>query len=295
MRQVKLWLGEIRANFLLLPVALVSLGTAAAYHDARFDVVLFILTLAGVILAHISVNLFNEYSDWKTGIDAHTIRTPFSGGSGNLPQELLNPFHVHRAAWLALGTAFFIGVFLAYRAGWPVLVIAGIGGFATVFYTEKLSRWTIGEAVSGLTLGSLVVIGSYYVQTGRITPPLVWLSVPPGLLTSLVLFLNEFPDVEADRAGGRRHLVIVLGSKAASYLYASCMALTYLLIGIGILLKLLPFPLFISFLTIPIAWKAVQHAICFHDNVQKLVPALGMNVATVLLTDFLLAVGYLIS
>jgi 1,4-dihydroxy-2-naphthoate octaprenyltransferase len=279
----------------VLPLALVSLGTAAAYHDGCFDFVLFVLTLVGVVLAHISVNLFNEYSDWKTGIDAHTTRTPFSGGSGNLTQELIQPSHVRIAAWATLCGAFIIGLVLARIAGWPVLVIAGVGGFATIFYTEKLSRLMIGEAVSGLTLGSLVIIGSYFVQTGRINPSLVWMSIPPGLLTAQLLFLNEFPDMDADHAGGRRHLVIVLGRKVSSYVYASCMAFVYIFIGIGILVGLLPYPLLISFLTAPLAWNASRRAIRFHQDVQQLVPALGMNVATVLLTDFLLAAGYLFS
>ena len=86
-----LWLKEIRANFLLLPVVLVAVGAGAAHRAGPVHLPSLALILVGVILAHVSVNLFNEYSDWRTGIDEHTPRTPFSGGSGILQAGLIPP------------------------------------------------------------------------------------------------------------------------------------------------------------------------------------------------------------
>jgi 1,4-dihydroxy-2-naphthoate octaprenyltransferase len=291
---VRLWARGARANFLLLPVALVLLGTAAAQEHGAFIVWRFWLTLAGVSLAHIAVNLFNEYSDWRTGIDALTVRTPFSGGSGNLPAGLLQPGRVRIAAWLASAAACGSGLVLALVSGWPVLAFMAVGGFAVVFYTDLLAKWMAGELFSGIALGSLVVIGAYYVQAGAFSPEIVWLSVPPGLLTMLLLFLNEFPDMEADRAGGRRHLVIALGRKRAGYLYAVLLAAVYACIGAGIAAGLFPTATLIGFATVPLALAAAFRAVRYAEVRERFLPALGMNVAVVLATDFLLAAGYLL-
>lgn len=286
---------EIRANFLVLAVILVILGGAAARYEGIFDVPLFFVTVAGVVLAHISVNLFNEYSDWKTGIDEYTERTPFSGGSENLQAGLLPPEQVRTAAWMTLFAAFLIGIWLMFQSGWPVLVLMGIGGFSAVFYTDYLAKWLIGELMSGLSLGSLVVIGAYFVQTGSISSTILWASIPPGILTALLLFLNEFPDAEADRKGGRRHMVIAFGYRRAGVVYAVSVAGMYAVLGAGVFLGELPMPVLAGLLTVPLGCAAAYRALRYYDNIPKLLPALGMNVLLVLATDFLMAVGFILA
>jgi 1,4-dihydroxy-2-naphthoate octaprenyltransferase len=289
-----LWLREVRANFLVLAVVLVLIGGAAGLRTGSFQLTAFLLTMLGVVLAHASVNLFNEYSDWRTGIDANTIKTPFSGGSGTLQAGLLPPGQVRAAAWGTLLAAFVIGLALAIRSGWPVFALMAAGGLAAIFYTERLARWTLGELASGLTLGSFVVLGAYYVLAGRFDSTIVWASVPPGILTSLLLFLNEFPDAEADRDGGRRHLVIVLGKPRAAALYAVLLMAVYGVIAAGVLIGALPWGTLLAMLTFPLAVKAVILTARHHSDTPRLIPAQGMNVIVVLATDFLLAAGLLI-
>ena len=250
---LKTWSREIRANFLILSVVLVMIGLAAAYHEGCFNPFLFLVTVFGVVVAHISVNLFNEYSDWKTGIDEKTERTPFSGGSGNLQKGLLKPFQVRLAAWITLTVAFFIGLGLAWVSGWPVLILMGVGGIATVFYTEYLTKWMIGEFAAGITLGSFIVIGTYFVQTGEITSGIIWASVSPGILTMLLLLLNEFPDIEADRAGGRRHLVIVFGKRVSGIIYSILLMCVYLIFILGAVKGTMPVTVLLCFITFPVA------------------------------------------
>ena len=292
---LKLWFREIRANFLVLSVVLVMIGGAAAFHDGCFNIGIFFVTMIGVVCAHISVDLFNEYSDWKTGIDDKTERTPFSGGSGNLQEGLIEPSHVRMAAWIALACAFLIGLWLASIAGWQVLILMASGGIATVFYTDYLAKWVIGELVSGITLGSFVVIGSYFVQTGEITTGILWASIPPGILTFLLLLLNEFPDAEADLAGGRRHIVIAAGKRVSGIIYTVMLMFVFLALILGIVMGDLPVTQLISFLTLPLAVITAYRVLRYGNETQKLIPALGMNVIIVLATDFLMALGYLIS
>lgn len=291
---VSTWLKGARANFLVLSVFLVMIGGAAAWHDGVFDLSLFLWTVAGVVIAHASVNLFNEYSDWRSGIDARTERTPFSGGSGNLQASLTKPRQVRMAAWGTLLAAFGIGLGLAQSSGWLVYIFMAAGGLAIVGYTDFFARYMLGEAMSGITLGSLVVIGAYYVQSSNITLPIIWVSVPPGLLTMLLLFLNEFPDADADREGGRRHLVIVLGRKTSSRLYVVLLTLTYAWIIAGVIAGITPFATLLGLLTLPAGIAAIGGTLRSYGDAKEIVPALGMNVIVVLATDILLAVGYVI-
>ncbi len=291
---VIIWLKEIRANFLILAVLLVMIGGAAAWRDGSFNFVYFIVTVIGIVLAHISVNLFNEYSDWKTGIDSHTDRTPFSGGSGNLQQGLLKPSQVRLASWLTLLTAFLIGLWLASVSGPAVIVLMVVGGLTTVIYTDFLVKWMIGEIASGITLGSFVVIGAYYVQTGEINAGIVWASISPGILTTLLLLLNEFPDAEADRAGGRRHLVIVFGKRVAGAIYSVLLLTVYGVIVLGVIWRAMPATVLIGLLTSPLALATSVKVMRYRSDMPKLFPAFGMNVIIVLTTDFLLTLGYLI-
>ena len=292
---LKIWLAEIRANFLILSVVLVMVGGAAAWHGGYFNLLSFLITVVGVVCAHISVDLFNEYSDWRTGIDDKTNRTPFSGGSGNLQKGLLKPSQVKAAAYLSLAISFLTGVWLAFISGWVVVFLMVIGGIAIVFYTDIFAKWVLGELMSGITLGSFVVIGAYYVQTGFVNSMIIWTSISPGILTMLLLLLNEFPDVEADLTGGRRHMVIMLGRHYASYVYAILLMTVYLVIVAGVVLGSLPAALLLGLLTLPLAAGAAIKAIRHAENIEKLVPALGMNVMVVLATDFLLAVGFVIA
>lgn len=293
-QNIKIWLRETRANFLILSVLLTAIGGAAGWHDGIFSTGLFVLTVIGVVAAHISVNLFNEYSDWRTGIDDLTIKTPFSGGSGALQEGLLKPRKVLIAAWASLLFAFSIGLGLAWNSGWIILVFMAAGGLTTVFYSDYLTRCTFGEISSGITLGSMVVAGAYYVQTGTITPGIIWASIPPGMLTALLLFLNEFPDADADRTGGRRHLVIVLGKSRAAILYVLSLLVMYLILIAGILIGKTPAGTILGLLTSPLALMAAYRALRYHSDTPRLIPALGINVIIVLGTDFLMAIGFII-
>ncbi|MHC4606943.1 MAG: UbiA family prenyltransferase [Planctomycetota bacterium] len=292
MNKVKVWAGQIRARFLLLSVMLVLISGAVALADGVFHGLHFGLAMAGVILAHAAVNLFNELSDHRTGIDDRTRRTPFSGGTGTLQAGHLKP----RAVWIAaigtLAVALGIGVYLSWQSGWYLMAFIAAGGVASVFYTSHMARWMIGEIAAGSCLGTFVVLGAYFAQAGTLTEEVIWISIPPGILTALLLLLNEFPDVEADRSGGRRHLVIVLGKRRAAVVYTIALAAAYLILVAGVLAGRFPWTVLLALLTLPLALKASITALKHHESFEKMVPALGANVMVVLGTDLLIAVGY---
>lgn len=305
MSKVQIWAAQTRANFLFLAVFLVAIGLAyAAKYDSvsAFNWLHAILILVGTITAHISVNLFNEYSDYQTRIDFNTKRTPFSGGSGMMPAEKTKPLHVKIAAYATLLFSGAIGLYFSIVSHYSIIIIALIGAFAIVYYTPLLAKMLLGELFAGLALGSLVVIGAFIAMTATpgmtITEVLplevLLISIPPGILTALLLLLNEFPDVEADKAGGRKHLVIKYGKKASARLYALGMFLTFAIILFIPLAGLSSYWLLIALLPLPLAIKATQTAIAHGNDMQKLIPALGMNVMVVLGTDLLIAIAVII-
>jgi 1,4-dihydroxy-2-naphthoate octaprenyltransferase len=293
--RLKTWFLETRPQFLLLSVVLVLLGTAVSWNEGHFDRLKFLLTALGLLLAHASVNVLNDYFDYESGIDLHTTRTPFSGGSGILVRGLLEPKSVYRFGLTCLFAALSIGIYLTFVSGWQLLPLIILGGGVAYFYTSFLTRWLIGELWAGLGLGMLPVMGTYFIQTGRYSLGVFIASLAPGLLTTNLLLLNEFPDTGADRKGGRYHLVIALGTHKASRLYAGLMAMTYACIIGGAVSKLMPPLSLIALLSMPIAWKAVRTTLKHHDHLQALIPALQANVIAILATDALLALSYFAS
>jgi 1,4-dihydroxy-2-naphthoate octaprenyltransferase len=292
--KLKIWFLETRPQFLVLSVVLVLLGTAIAYNEGHFDWLRFVLTTIGLVLAHASVNILNDYCDYKSGIDLETKRTPFSGGSGILPQRLLEPEPTYKFGVGCLLVALLIGLYLTYVSGWLLLPLILLGGPVIYFYTSHLTKWLVGELWAGLGLGTLPVLGTYFVQTGHYSVGALLASLAPGFLTANLLFLNEFPDVAPDTKGGRYHLVIALGTKKAGWLYAILTATTYLCIVAGVVLKLMPALSLIALLSVPLALKAISITFKHHDHPAEMVPALKANVQTILLTDALLALGYLL-
>ena len=291
---MKVWMAQIRAPFLLLAFMLVLIGGALAHDAGQFDFLRFTLCLVGTVLIHASVNLFNELSDFRTGIDSSTRRTPFSGGSGNLQASLTTPGAVRMAAWGTLAVSGFIGLYLSLEAGWLLVAIILVGGLTTVFYTSHLAKIAMGELFAGMCLGSMVVVGTYLAMTGDVTSTAVLVSVPPGILTSLLLFLNEFPDLEADRSGGRRHLLVLLGRRVSAQVYAAGLTACYLFILAGVFMSRFPSLILITLLTVPLAVKAAATTLKHHESFERMIPAQGADVGVVLGTDLLIALAYFI-
>ncbi len=303
---ISLWLAQIRANFLLLAVLLVAIGLAISYKyqspESTFNWFHAVLTVIGVVSAHISVNLFNEYSDYKTKIDYATRRTPFSGGSGILTEGLISSGTVLRVAIAALLVALAIGVYFTIRVHWSILVISVFGALTIIYYTEVLARYLLGELCAGITLGSLVVIGTYIAMGASpennilnlLPREVILISIPPGILTSLLLLLNEFPDAEADRKGGRKHIVIRYGYRTSAIIYTAGLVLTFGTIALLPILGYSSLWLFIALLPLPLAFKASVIALRFNGDLKKFIPALMSNVVIVLATDLLIAIGILL-
>lgn len=217
---LKVWLRVIRFRFLAASAIAVTTGLALSYwyQPNGFNAIFAILTYVGIFCLHSSVDLLNDYWDYKRGIDLITKKTKFSGGTGVLPEGLLLPQEVYRAGLLFLAFGLLIGIYFVFIAGYVVGLILGFATLSIVLYSTKLVNLGLGELFVGIK-GSLIVIGSLYVQTGYIILESIIAGVVIGLLSSLVLFINSIPDVRADKEKGRKTLAIILENYKISKIF----------------------------------------------------------------------------
>lgn len=225
-------------------------------------------------------------------IDSRTIKTPFSGGVDILVKGKMKGSSALLVAVACLTMAAAIGTYFLVQFFSTLLPIAVYGALAIVLYTPVLSKiHGISEVVAGFGFG-VMGLGTYVTQTGAIDLVGIAVFVPVSILVGLLLFLNEFPDAEADRIGGRRHLVILMGKRRAAILYVVATAATYLSIIYAVLAGVLPLAVIVALLTLPIAFKACRLVLQEYGDIQKLVPALGLNVIMILVTILLIGVGF---
>ena len=292
--KLKIWFLETRPQFLILSVVLAFLGTTIAWHDGYFHLGNAVLAFVGLLSAHISANVLNDYFDYKSGVDLATNRTPFSGGSGILPAALLKPRQV---LWLGLGSfllALIIGVYFVIATGWLLLPLLLVAAICVLIYTPFILRLRWPEWSPGVGLGVLPVLGVYFVQTSAYTLPAIVATIPSGILVHNLLLLNEFPDTEADKKANRKTLPITMGKAKAGIVYSALTVAVYLWIIGGVVTGQMPPFSLIALLTLPLAIKAIRGALK-PQEMARLIPAMANNVLVVLLTQLLLGIGYILA
>lgn len=291
---IRTWLQAIRLRFLLASVIAVSTGIGlAVWKNKQVDLPNAILTFAGVICLHASIDLLNDYWDYKRGIDTVTRRTKFSGGTGVLPENLLKPHNVYSAGLILLILGTLIGMYFVVIRGITIALLLGFAVLAVYFYSTSIVNLGLGEAFVAIK-GTLIVVGSYYVQTSSIGAGVVYVGIIVGLLSASVLFVNSFPDYQADRSRGRRTLVILLGRQRAVKIFPWIILCTYALIISGIILGYLKIYSIASLLSVPFALSAIKRIRKSYEDVDKLVPVMGATVAYSRVTGVILAVSLLI-
>jgi 1,4-dihydroxy-2-naphthoate octaprenyltransferase len=292
--KLKIFFLETRPQFLVLAVALAFLGVCIAWYDGYFHAGHAVLAFVGLLLAHASCNTLNDYFDYKSGIDLVTNRTPFSGGSGMLKQGMLSPKQVFWFGMICFLVAVPIGIYFVIVAGWLLLPLLLVAAVCILFYSPVILKLDWPEWSPFLGLGMLPVLGTYFVQTSVYTWPAVVASIPSGILVHNLLFLNEFPDAEADTIGKRRTMPITLGKKKAGIVYAAMEILVYLWIVVAVAAGIMPLFSLIALLALPFALKAIRGALN-PDDPARMMPALANNVLAVLLTQILLGIGYILA
>ena len=180
------------------------------------------LTVLAGSLLHIGTNTSNDYFDHMSGTDAlnyNYSNKGLNGGSRSIQMGLISPKGIIIVAIITFSLSAIVGVPLIIKSGLPILWLGLVGFFSGVFYTAPPFRFSsrkgIGELLIGLNFGPLMVAGSALVQTGQLLPEAFLAGIPIGFLIAAVVYMNEFPDYESDKATGKNTLIVVLGPKKA--------------------------------------------------------------------------------
>jgi len=291
---ISVWLRVIRVRFLLASIIAVSVGLALHWsQNGSLDYLDVILTFAGVLALHASVDLLNDYWDFKRGIDTKTTRTKMSGGTGVLPEGLLKPSSVYRAgvAFLIIGSL--IGSYFVITNGILIAIILGFAILSIYFYSTKIVDSGLGEFFVAVK-GSMIVIGTFFIQSGEVTVESILAGIIIGTLSSLVLFIASFPDHDADKSKGRKTLVIIVGKKKAVKLFWLFPLVSYVIILIGVSVNLFPFLSLISLLSFPLMIKSGLGLQKNYDAIDNLVPFMSSTLQFSRLTGILFALSFLI-
>jgi 1,4-dihydroxy-2-naphthoate octaprenyltransferase len=234
----------------------------------------------------------NEYFDFKNGLDLKTTKTPFSGGSGVLVE-----YPEYAAAALTIGIATLslsvvCGMILIFTAGSGLLPLGLLGTLIVATYTPWINRHALLCLIApGLAFGPIMVIGTHYALTGGFSLIPIWVSLVPFFLVSNLLLLNQFPDIEADREVGRRHLPIKFGRKASGLVFGVFFLLTYLVILLAVLVNTFSVWALLGMITLPVALFIFVRVRSSAEIIDKLVPVMGLNVVLVLSTPLFLGAG----
>lgn len=275
----------------------VFLGGALAYKESgNFNFYWFFVSLAGVFMIEIGKHAINELVDYFTGVDKYVAPdkvTPYSGGRKTLTSGILSPFEVIAIGVLSMGAAALTGLYVVFFREFSVLWIGLLGFLIAAFYTlppMKLIYNGLGEIAVGITYGPLIVLGTYLVQTHSISLLPFLASIPVGFLITNVLWINQYPDYEADMQGRKRNWVVRLGKQKSIYVFIALYALAYtsVIILIAFTHKTL---WLISLLSLPLAVKSVQYAFRYYNDIPRLVRSNASTIHVYLITGILLIIS----
>jgi 1,4-dihydroxy-2-naphthoate octaprenyltransferase len=265
-----------------------GLGAAWAWRiTGQFEAAIFWSGLAGVGLAVVGVEAFNEYFDSRMGTDR-----VFN------PDDL--PPMSDAILWLGIAGfagALAVGIYLTAQAGWPILAFAGLGGLAAVFYVAPPIRWAyrgMGEAVIALSYGPWMVLGSLYLHAGRLAWGAFWASLVPGLLIMALAVVNAIPDFHQDRLVGKRNLVVRLGRRRGVWLYLGLASAAFVIVIAGVVAGLFPMACAASLLAVPLLIASARSAAGTYETPRLFIPAIRSIVACffVAVALFTLAVAF---
>lgn len=294
------WMVVTRAPFLSASIIPVLVAGAYAAQTQSFSWLPFLLSLVGAASVHIAANTWNDMYDWQSGADKinHDYFLPYSGGSRAIELGLITEQGLMRIALGALGVALAAGLAIA-ALGSPIVLPLGLVGAAAAWaYTAPplrlIARRGLGELLIGIAFGPLLSVGAVAAMTGQIDPVAALLGVPVGLLTTAILWINEFPDAPSDALAGKNHLVVTIGTSAARWGYAALLLGAYSVLGLLVASGSLQPAALLAMLTLPLAARAL-HVLFREYRSRRLVRA---NVGTILLQGafgFALAIGILVS
>jgi 1,4-dihydroxy-2-naphthoate octaprenyltransferase len=248
--------------------------------------------LIASILIQAATNMFNEYFDFKRGLDnEHSV-----GIGGTIVRDGIEPKTVINLAFGFYGIALLLGVYICANSSWWLAVVGLLCMTVGYFYTGgplPIAYTPFGEIFAGFFMGMMIILISFFIQTGTVDSTSILVSVPSLVLVGLILLSNNIRDLDGDKENGRKTLAILLGKKRAIYLLAGMFTFAYLWILALIIYGVAPIWVALVILSVP---KAIKATLGFVKNSLpiQMAPAMKATAQTNTIFGFLLAVGIFI-
>lgn len=288
----RIWWQLTRPHTLTAAFVPVLLGTVLALNYTEMDWLLFLAMLTASILIQAAANMINEYFDYVRGLDNENS----VGIGGAIVRNGVKPKTVINLAYSLFGIALLLGIYICINSSWWIAVIGLICMAAAYFYTGgpvPIAYTPFGELAAGFFMGFVIILISFYIQTGMINTIAMFVSIPVSILVGAILLANNIRDLDGDRENGRKTIAILLGRKYAIYFLASMFATAYGFVIVLVITGAVTPWMLISFLSIPKAVKATKGFIGKTKPIQMM-PAMKATAQTNTIFGFLLSIGLLI-
>ena len=295
------YIKALRAPFLLGSITPVLIGASLAFADGgSFSFKGLIAAIVGVASLHTAANLINDFYDARGSDEINFRVTPFSGGSRAIQEQGLSLIAVVAMIVIFLFLALFAAIWIT-KAGRPLVIPLGLLGlFIGWAYSSpplQLMSKGWGEILIFFAFGPLISLGAYYAVSGTMTVDSFIIGIPQGFLITGVIWINEFPDYEADKNAGKYNLVVRMGPEIARYLYCIIMALSFMSIIFIAAIRngYISILIMLAFISFPMAFTAMKTVWKEFDSYLNLIPAQALTIKTVMAQGLLISLGLVIS
>lgn len=288
----RIWWQLTRPHTLTASFVPVLLGTIIALGESRLNITMFILMMLATLFLQAATNMFNEYYDFKRGLDNEQS----VGIGGTIVRNGIRPSTVLALALSLYAGAALMGLYIAANTSWWLLAVGGVAMAIGYFYTGgpfPIAYTPLGELFSGVTMGMAIVLITYFIQTGHLSSWAIALSVPSMILVGAIMMSNNIRDLEGDKLGGRKTLAILAGKDKAVTILLLFFAFSYLwILGMILAGSLTPWALLV-FLSIQKPVEAIR--IFRRENVPlKVMPAMKATAQTNTMFGLLLCIALLL-
>ncbi|MEH7374645.1 1,4-dihydroxy-2-naphthoate polyprenyltransferase [Neobacillus drentensis] len=288
-RGFQIWWQMTRPHTLTAAFVPVLLGTALALKYGQIHFGLFFAMLLASLLIQAATNMFNEYFDFKRGLDtAQSV-----GIGGTIVRDGIKPKTVLNLAFGFYGIALLLGIYICANSSWWLAVVGLICMAVGYFYTGgpfPIAYTPFGEILSGFFMGMLIILIAFFIQTGTVSSTSILVSVPSMILVGMIMLSNNIRDLDGDKENGRKTVAILLGKKGAIYLLTGMFTFSFLWVLGLIIIGVLPIWTALVILSAPKAIKATKG---FIENTLpiQMAPAMKATAQTNTIFGFLLAIG----
>ncbi len=289
---IKIWFKAARAPFLIVSIIPAALGGAIAWKDGFFDWTIFLLTTAGIVLAHSAADFIDDYFDYK------------NGNLGNKEQQFhdsplisgeITPVQVLWATAICLVPALAIGVYLFLIVGWPVISMAALGAFIVFFYTSpplRLNYRGVGETALFVAFGPMIVFGVYFVLTQQFSWEPILLSVPLGVFTMNVGLVSNTFDYEDDVKSKKYTFPVRFGQRKAVQLLNIATIGAFLLIIVSAIAGYVSYFSLVIIILVLLALR-ISKDVSHYTDLKRYSRTMGSAIALTSLAGLLLTLGYI--